>query len=161
MRADSPVAATQPATPSPTRNEMSVTSRRASPYAALPSSRSLAVSSSMIEQASASTSSHTSSEMRASSVPRLSSEPTAFPISNSTCGRRVSFSGFIAAPGSAALEHPDERQVPVLLRVVQPVADHELVRDGEPQVVDHHLADSPLRLVQERAQLDAGRVARG
>ena len=50
------------------------------------------------------------------------------------------------APGHVA----DERQVPVLLRDVEAVADDELVRDREAEVVDLDLALGALRLVEQR-----------
>src|SRR3990172_6251220 len=58
-------------------------------------------------------------------------------------------------------EHPDERQVPVQLAVVQSVAHHEDVGDFEAPVADGQgVHDAPGRFVEERADAQAGRVAR-
>src|SRR6202035_4136705 len=42
------------------------------------------------------------------------------------------------------IEHPDVRQIPVALGEVEPVADHEPVRDLEADVADRHLDLAPL-----------------
>src|SRR3989304_2262964 len=49
------------------------------------------------------------------------------------------------------LESRDVREVPELLCKVQPVADHELVGDGEPHVVQGNGDLPPPHLVQEGA----------
>ena len=56
----------------------------------------------------------------------------------------TSLAGHGGGSGSSALhvrgrQHPDERQVPVLVVEVQPVADHEGVRDHESAVIRLHL----------------------
>src|SRR5690606_39772174 len=48
------------------------------------------------------------------------------------------------------MERPDERQIAVSLRVVEPVAHHELVRDVEPDVTDGHVDLRRLALTQQR-----------
>src|SRR5690606_21571949 len=48
------------------------------------------------------------------------------------------------------MERPDERQIAVSLRVVEPVAHHELVRDVEPDVTDGHVDLHRLALTQQR-----------
>src|SRR5690606_2829423 len=50
-------------------------------------------------------------------------------------------------------ERADERQVPVLLRVVEPVPDDELVRDVESHVLHVEVHLDRLRLAQQRADL--------
>src|SRR4029079_19233815 len=51
-------------------------------------------------------------------------------------------------------EHPDVRQVPVALRKVQSVADHEAVRDFEANPANRHVDLAAGRLGQERADLE-------
>src|SRR5579862_4409061 len=61
---------------------------------------------------------------------------------------------------SAPLDHADERQIPVALGEVEPVADDEAVLDREPEVVDLHRHARPGGLVEERADPDAPRLPR-
>src|SRR5689334_20652436 len=62
----------------------------------------------------------------------------------SDLGRRTSDLG----PRSL-LQHRDVRQVPVLLRVIQPVADDEVILDREADVIHLHVDLAPRRLAQE------------
>src|SRR5688572_4222116 len=57
-------------------------------------------------------------------------------------------------------QDPDVGEVAVALRVIEPVADDEQVLDGKAQVIDLDLDLLSRRLVEERAQLDRGRIAR-
>src|SRR6476620_6659953 len=57
-------------------------------------------------------------------------------------------------------EHTDVGQVPVALREVQPVADHEAVRNLEADPAHGHIDLAAGRLGQERADLQRGRLAR-
>ena len=65
--------------------------------------------------------------------------------------------------GSAAvdpgLEDADVGQVAVFLGVVQAIAHHKGVGDGEAGVVDLHRLHPAVRLVQQGAQADGGGVA--
>src|SRR5262249_60450897 len=58
------------------------------------------------------------------------------------------------------LEDADERQVAVALRVIEAVADDELIGDREAEIIDRHVLQAPLGLVEERADLDALRLPR-
>src|SRR5262249_47497688 len=64
-------------------------------------------------------------------------------------------------PSSAMLLHADERDVAVLLRGVETVADDEAVLDLEAEVVDGDLRPRAGRLVEQRAELDRRGVAGG
>src|SRR5436190_14266035 len=57
-------------------------------------------------------------------------------------------------------ERPHEREVPVALVVVEAVADHEHGGDLEPLILDVDRDPLHLRLLQQRAHLEAGRLAR-
>src|SRR5438093_11274026 len=59
------------------------------------------------------------------------------------------------------LEGADVRQVPVLLREIEPVPDHELVRDIEPDVADVQLDLLDALFPQERRDLERGGFAPG
>ena len=56
------------------------------------------------------------------------------------------------------LEDANDAQVPVELAVVEAVADDELVRDREADVVDRDLDEPPGRLVEQRADAQRARV---
>src|SRR5262249_22324502 len=51
-------------------------------------------------------------------------------------------------------------QVTIAFRVVQPIADHELVRDLKADVVGLHRHQTARRLVEQRRQLQGARLAR-
>src|SRR5438876_3091536 len=53
------------------------------------------------------------------------------------------------------VEHADVREIPVALGEVEPVSDHEAVRDLEARVTHRDVDLAPLRLRQERADLEA------
>src|SRR5688572_28724682 len=85
-------------------------------------------------------------------------------------GSRTSYRGWTPVSGTPSLqgasaavhvrrERTDERQVPVLLRVVEAVADDELVGNVEPDplYVDRDLRG--LRLAQQRAHLEGSGLA--
>jgi pimeloyl-ACP methyl ester carboxylesterase len=55
--------------------------------------------------------------------------------------------------------YADERQVAIILIQVEPVAEHEFVGDCKTAVMDGHHGFAPLGFVQERAYLEAGRLA--
>src|SRR3954447_23864655 len=57
-------------------------------------------------------------------------------------------------------QHADVGQVPVALGEVEAVADHELVRDLEADVADGNVDLAPFWLRQQRADLEARRLAR-
>src|SRR5258708_34364608 len=59
----------------------------------------------------------------------------------------------LATTCSAMAQHTDERDVAVLVLVIEPGADHEAVLDLEPEVIDGNAGPRPRRLVQVRAQL--------
>src|SRR5690349_6524642 len=56
------------------------------------------------------------------------------------------------------LEHADEAEVAIQLAIVEPIADDELVRDGETGVVDVDLDQAPCRLVKQRADPERRRL---
>src|SRR2546426_2727452 len=58
------------------------------------------------------------------------------------------------APVNLGLEDANERQPPVPLVVVQPVADHECIRHLETRIVNPHRHPTPGWLVQQRAHPD-------
>ena len=58
------------------------------------------------------------------------------------------------AAATLGLENVDGGEVAVKLVVVEPVADHEVVRDVEPLVADRHWRDAALLLVQEDTELE-------
>src|SRR5205807_4707910 len=62
--------------------------------------------------------------------------------------------------GSDALERRDVRQVAIEPVVVETVADHEHVRDREPDVIDGHLDLTPAGLVEQHARTHASRAPR-
>src|SRR5436190_7740111 len=68
-------------------------------------------------------------------------------------------------PFSGALRHQlriqyaHVGQVPVSLGEIEPVPDHEPVGDLEADVADGHVDFAPIRLGQESADLQAGRLA--
>src|SRR5258708_3574494 len=82
--------------------------------------------------------------------------------------------GPVAAPGAAPVAVPrrpstlplrllqdaDERQVAVPLAFVETVPDDEEVGDGEAEVLDGDRRPGARRLVEQRADLDRGRVPR-
>src|SRR5690349_11642456 len=91
--------------------------------------------------------------------------PAAIAISETTSSRSwtyppVQYSILAIDLGS---QHPDEREVAIAALVVEPVADHEFVGAGEPDVARVHvlelLALAYGLLVEQRTQLDRGRPA--
>ena len=65
-----------------------------------------------------------------------------------------------AARDEIGVQDPDVGQVAVPLGEVEPVADHEAIRDLEADVADGHVDLAPLRLGQERADLERRGLAR-
>src|SRR5689334_10532221 len=63
-------------------------------------------------------------------------------------------------PSVGEAHRPDMVEVAIALRVVDPVADHELVRDLEADPARLHLDLAPRRLVEQRADLDPLGMAR-
>src|SRR5690242_2291350 len=61
---------------------------------------------------------------------------------------------------AASAEDGDMPEVPILFRVVEPVADDELVLDVEPDVLDRHLDAAPRRLAQKARGAKRARTAR-
>ena len=56
-------------------------------------------------------------------------------------------------------ENADVGQVAVMLSVIQTVADDELVRDGEADVVGIQLHAAAVGLIQQRQELDGSGIA--
>src|SRR3954468_2927753 len=74
-------------------------------------------------------------------------------------GQAYQHPGGVPAEFCSGLQRGHERQVAVALGEIQPVADGELVRDLESDVAREHLDLAPLRLGEQRADLQRGRVA--
>src|SRR5579859_4050050 len=58
------------------------------------------------------------------------------------------------------MEHADVGQVSVALREIEPVTDHELVRDLEARIAHGHVDLAPFRLREQAADLERGGLAR-
>src|SRR6266567_7147229 len=58
------------------------------------------------------------------------------------------------------VEYGDVREIPVPLAEIEPVPDHELVRDLEARIADGDVDLPPRRLRQQGADLERSRVAR-
>src|SRR5207237_10776679 len=75
------------------------------------------------------------------------------------CQRRK-ISLFGRERGELVPQHAHVREVPVALAVVEPVADHEAVRNLEADVADRDLDRAPLRFRQQGADLERLRLPR-
>ena len=55
-------------------------------------------------------------------------------------------------------QHPDVAQIAVILRVVQPITNHKLVRNSKSDILHVHWRQPPFRLIQERGNGELLRV---
>src|SRR2546430_16246882 len=65
--------------------------------------------------------------------------------------------GFAVIAALLCREIAQVRKLPIILGVIDAIADHEMIGNGEAEVIDHHRRLPPGWLVQKGAEPDTGR----